>query len=186
MRCNLQVTLCDPYTWAPWVWGTTIKALYKYTSFTFTFLLDHCTHIGGQEVNTQGHTIDVKPGGGNIIDPHGSSRYSSVVLSRKHCFHPRGVMTSHPGVMTSHPGCCCSCGDSAIRCVVAISRARPCCLPAGLDPLTVWRCGNQLWCCDCDSIGTGKVLRRLTSRGLQRNLACSKSSGQETMGDLIK
>jgi len=27
-------------TWAAWVWGTTIKALYKSTSFTFTLLWD--------------------------------------------------------------------------------------------------------------------------------------------------
>jgi len=25
------------HTWAPWVWGTTIKPIYKYTSFTFSF-----------------------------------------------------------------------------------------------------------------------------------------------------
>ena len=29
-------------TWAPWVWGTTVKALYKSTSFTFTFIPVSC------------------------------------------------------------------------------------------------------------------------------------------------
>jgi len=55
IRCNLQVTL-----WAPCVWGTTIKALYKSTSFTFLPLQCCCTPS----------TRDNQPSGNGMGDSH--------------------------------------------------------------------------------------------------------------------